>query len=329
MRKIRLGLTMGDPGGIGPEIILKTLCEPEVTRKADICVIGPALALDRISKIIGISPIFQDCSAPEQWTWRKAPFVYPVQCQKFETGRPAAENGRVSILSLETAVNLVKAGYIDGIVTAPISKEAWFLSGCDIPGHTDFLASRTNQETVLMMMTGKLRVSLVSCHVPLKTAVESLRTDKIVSVIRMTHSTLISRMGFSEPSIGVAALNPHAGEGGILGREDAEIVRPAVELAGREGIHAFGPIPADTVFRDALIGKYDAVVALYHDQGLIPVKVHDFFGAVNVTLGLPFIRTSPGHGTAFDIALKGVAQHRAMMEAVLTAVDMARRILLP
>ncbi len=329
MRKIRLGLTMGDPGGVGPEIILKTLCEPEITRKADICVVGSAAAFDKISKIIGICPLFHEDAPPESWGWRKAPFLYPIECGRLEQGKPAAENGRASLKALETAVNLVMAGYIDGIVTAPVSKTSWQLAGCRFPGHTDFLASKTGQEAVLMMISGGLRVSLVTCHMPLRDAIESMDSEKIASVIKITNSALISRMGIGMPRIAVAGLNPHAGEGGILGHEDLEIVKPAIDAAVRENIRASGPFPADSIFREVLTGKFDAVVALYHDQGLIPVKLHDFFGAVNVTLGLPFIRTSPGHGTAFDIAAKGVAEHRGMLEAVSAAADMARRILFP
>jgi 4-hydroxythreonine-4-phosphate dehydrogenase len=329
MRKIRLGLTMGDPGGVGPEIILKTLCEPEITRRVDLCVIGLSEALEEVSREIGISPLYRDERSPEDWTWRKSPFIHPLASRDYVKGRADGENGRVSIEAVEKAVDLAMAGYFDGIVTAPICKEAWHLAGLSVEGHTELLAEKTEQETVLMMVAGALRVSLVTNHGALRDVPGGLDTPRVLHTIRLTHTTLVSRFGIETPRIAVAAFNPHAGEGGIFGHEEQEILAPAVAAAREENLSVAGPVPADTVFWEALQGKHDAVVALYHDQGLIPVKLHDFFGAVNVTLGLPFIRTSPGHGTAFDIAGEDRAAHRGMMEAVNVASAMAGRILFP
>jgi 4-hydroxythreonine-4-phosphate dehydrogenase len=320
---------MGDPGGVGPEVILKTLCEPDVTSKVDLCVIGPAVTIEDISRVVGISPIFRQEAEPADWTWRKAPFVYPLEGEDFVMGRPARENGAVSLQALDVACDLVMGGFLDGIVTAPISKEAWHMTGCKSIGHTDYLAHLTGQETVMMMVTGTLRVAMVTGHTPLKKVCEDLNHDRIVAVIRLTHEALVSRFGLSEPRIAMAAVNPHAGEAGLCGDEERSLLRPAMETCLAEGLPVQGPVPADVVFRQALEGQFDAVISPYHDQGLIPVKLLDLFSAVNVTLGLPFIRTSPGHGTAFDIAGRGTADHRGMMQAVTVAESMGRRILFP
>jgi len=239
-------------------------------------------------------------------------------------GKVSAMAGKAAVEYVVKAVELAQAGEVDAIVTGPINKEAINLAGYDYIGHTEILADLTQTpRCTTMLAAGSLRVTHVTRHVPLRAVADVLTRDRVMETIVATAEGL-RHLGIEQPRLGVAALNPHGGEGGLLGREEMEEIAPAVEKARRMGIDARGPYPADSIFFRAIAGEFDAVVAMYHDQGHIPVKVHDFEGSYTVTLGLPIVRTSVDHGTAFDIAWKGTSSPRSMIEAIKAAVFIAR-----
>jgi 4-hydroxythreonine-4-phosphate dehydrogenase len=239
---------------------------------------------------------------------------------------PSAEGGAASIRYVLAAVEAAKRGWIDAIVTGPISKEAVQMAGYPWPGHTELLAHEFKAARVAMMFAGgPLRVVLVTIHVALAEAIRLLTAEKILAVMRLADEALKVRFGLDLPRLGVCGLNPHAGEAGRFGHEEREIIAPAIEQAKAEGICAFGPLPPDTAFHQALRGKYDLVVAMYHDQGLIALKTVAFEESVNITLGLPIVRTSVDHGTAYDIAGRGEADPSSMKQAIRLAVEMVTR----
>ncbi|HXE81531.1 MAG TPA: 4-hydroxythreonine-4-phosphate dehydrogenase PdxA [Vicinamibacterales bacterium] len=274
---------MGDPAGIGPEIVRKAIADPRVL---EVC----------------------------------EPIVYgSVDANGFEPGRLSAETGRAAYDAIVRAVTDAMAGRVDAIATAPVSKEAFALAGLPWKGHTDLLKHLTGAPLVAMMFDApQLRVVLVTVHVPLREVADLITVDRVRDTIHLAAREL-PRFGVERPHLAVAALNPHAGEHGLMGREDDEVLAPAVESCRDDGINVTGPLPADTVFVRAARGEFDAVVACYHDQGLIPVKLLAFGTAVNVTLGLPIVRTSVDHGTAFDIAGYGIADPGSMIHAVRLA----------
>jgi len=283
---------MGDPKGIGPEVIQKALASRSIRRICRPIVFGDAVFFN----------------------WKKSRSLSPKEC------------GRLSGFYIEQAANAVLKGQIDAVVTAPISKEHLQRAGYPYPGHTEFLAALAGVRGVRMMMAGpRLKVVLTTIHEPIRKIPGLLSAPLILKTIEMTDASLKKWFGIRRPKIAVAALNPHAGEAGIFGDEEKKIIAPAVARAQRKKIHAAGPYPPDTIFHRAVQGEFDAVVAMYHDQGLIPLKLLHFEEAVNITLGLPFIRTSVDHGTAFDIAGKGVADPASMIAAIKTAVELAKR----
>jgi 4-hydroxythreonine-4-phosphate dehydrogenase len=285
----RIGLTEGDPSGIGPEISEKAAADPRVRAVCEPVLYGPG---DRA---------------------------------RFEPGRLSADAGRAACDAIARALRDAQSGAIAAMATAPINKEALALAGLKWRGHTDMLAELTGARRVAMMFhSERLRVVLATIHVPLAEVPRLLTAERVRDVIELTASEL-PRFGFSSPRLALAGLNPHAGEHGILGTEEQAVLEPAVSRARAAGIDIFGPLPADTVFVRALAGDFDAVIACYHDQGLIPVKLVAFGQAVNVTLGLPVIRTSVDHGTAFDIAGRGTANPESMIQAVLLAARLASR----
>jgi 4-hydroxythreonine-4-phosphate dehydrogenase len=321
--KPRVGITMGDPCGIGPEIAIKAALDPEVCEHAVPVLVGgrdlfrwavqgvPGVPHERLDEILGAACIE----------------AVRADTTSLERGRQSAESGRVSAEAVRAAVRGVLRGELDAIATAPISKEAWRLAGLRYPGHTELLAELGGAPSYGMLFVGGgLRVLLATIHVPLAGVAARLTTEGLLDKMRLLRTTLVDRFGVEAPRIGVAGLNPHAGEGGLFGDEEERVIRPAVEAARAEGIDARGPYPADVLFgeireRDAL----SAILAMYHDQGLIPVKQAAFGSAVNVTIGLPFVRTSPDHGTAFDIAGRGVARASSMVAAVRLAAALAAR----
>ncbi|MFE1949820.1 4-hydroxythreonine-4-phosphate dehydrogenase PdxA [Streptomyces sp. NPDC059524] len=316
-----IAITMGDPCGIGPEITLKACADPRTT--VPVVVIGDTDVLARADKLAGTGLALRPIASVGQ-----AQFTPGTVNVLAEDGLPAdlpwgtldARAGAASFQYVRRGIRLALAHRIRALVTAPINKEALRLAGVRHPGHTEILADLSGTTDYAMMMaTDELRIVLVTVHQPLRTAIDSITTGRVLDIIRLTHRTL-RRGGLPTPRIAVAGLNPHAGENGLFGREDLDIITPAIETAQSEGIQASGPWPADTVFMRARAGAFDAVVAQYHDQGLIPVKYLGIEHGVNITIGLPFVRTSVDHGTAFDIAGLGTADHTSLL-AALTHAD--------
>jgi 4-hydroxythreonine-4-phosphate dehydrogenase len=287
-----VGITVGDPAGIGPEIAIKAAADPRVTEVCEPRLYGPHTA---------------------------------EVLRSFGQGRVSAEAGRAAYDAIVKAVADARNGTIDAIATAPINKEAFALAGLPWKGHTDLLAHLTGTPRVAMMFhSDALRVVLATIHVPIADVPALLTADLVDFTIDITAREL-PRFGYERPRLALAGLNPHAGEHGVIGGEDGAVLRPAVDRARARGIDITGPWPGDTVFVRATRGEFDAVIACYHDQGLIPVKLLGFGKAVNVTLGLPIVRTSVDHGTAFDIAGTGVADASSLVEAILLAARLVRR----
>lgn len=308
----RLGITLGDPAGIGPEIVAATLHAAPLEWRERIIVYGDRAALGRAAHTIG-APLPQGLTIVGDGTGDRA-----------TPGAPDEESGAAQVGYLEAAVRAALAGELAAIVTAPISKTWVKRAGFKFPGHTEMLAERFGVKDVVMMFAGpRLKVALATVHVPLADVARTLTTQRLRRTIELLAEALVRDFGIARPRIGVIGLNPHAGEGGILGAEDRDVIVPA--LGPLPPAQLSGPLIPDAVFRDALAGKYDALVAMYHDQGLIPVKLIDFDEAVNLTLGLPIVRTSPDHGTAYDIAGKGIARAVSMQRALALAVDMVAR----
>ena len=292
MRAPIVAITVGDPAGIGPEIAVKAAADPRVRAVCEPRLYGP--------------------HRPEALTF-------------FPRGQVSADAGRAAYDAVVRAVVDAQHGEIDAIATAPVNKAAFALAGLPWKGHTDLLADLTRTPRVAMMFHSEaLRVVLATIHVPISDVARLLTPELLDFIIDVTAGEL-PRFGYAHPRLALAGLNPHAGEHGVIGTEDDAILRPAVDRARGKGIAITGPWPADTVFGRAVRGDFDAVIACYHDQGLIPVKLLAFGRAVNVTLGLPIIRTSVDHGTAFDIAGKGIADHSSLVEAILLAAKLVKR----
>jgi 4-hydroxythreonine-4-phosphate dehydrogenase len=290
--KPRVGITVGDPAGIGPEIALKAAADPAVLAVCEPCLYGPH---------------------------------HDSELRAFAPGQLSAEAGRVACEAIARAVEDVRLGRLDAIATAPINKEAFALAGIPFKGHTDLLAHLTKSGPAVMMFHSEpLRVVLATVHVPLREVPALLTPEWLDTLVDLTAREL-PRFGYGRPRLALAGLNPHAGEHGVIGGEDDAVLRPAVERGRDRGIDITGPWPGDTVFGRAARGEFDAVIACYHDQGLIPVKLLAFNRAVNVTLGLPIVRTSVDHGTAFDIAGTGVADASSLVEAVTLAARLVDR----
>lgn len=312
-----IGVTPGDPGGIGPEIVVKTLARADALPKAAYVIFGDPRLIGAEAGRLGVHLPLRDWPAGD----RLEPGVYLAAVAgpawPATTGAVTPANGEASFRAFSAAVAEARAGRLAAVVTAPISKAAWALAGHLYLGHTEYL-ERLFPGAVMAFWSDRLKVALLSHHRPLAQAVAAVREDSVLELLRALHRGL-GRLPDGPFRLLVAGLNPHAGEDGHLGPEEAAEVRPAVDRAAAEGIAVSGPYPPDTVFLQALDRPDAVVVALYHDQGLIPFKLLSFATGVNVTLGLPFVRTSPDHGTAFDIAGKGVADPRSMEEAVRLA----------
>jgi 4-hydroxythreonine-4-phosphate dehydrogenase len=283
---------VGDPRGIGPEVVAKALADSRVSERCDVVVVGPEGAGVQVDESIG------------QW----------------KRGSDAALAGKLSGLAIERAVQMAQAGSVAGIVTAPIDKSALHAGGYDFPGHTEMLGALTGSSVAMMLASDKLRVVLATTHIPLRSVIDSLSAASIVETARITRDGLQRWFGIASPRIALCALNPHAGDGGRFGSEDTNVLEPAARAAG-----IYGPFPADTVFVRAMRGEFDAVIAPYHDVGMTAIKVASFGSAVNVTLGLPFPRTSPDHGTALDIAGQDRADPSSMIAATLLCASIVSR----
>ncbi|MFH1541604.1 MAG: 4-hydroxythreonine-4-phosphate dehydrogenase PdxA [bacterium] len=323
-----IGVTMGDPAGIGPEVAVRALVNSEVHFVANCVVIGDKKALRQgitVAKIpnIEINPIKKISEAKFILNTIDVLDLKNVS-PKIKVGQVSIAAGKAAMEYVEKAIQLAKDGKIDGITTGPINKEALNKAGHKYQGHTEILAARTKTKNCAMMfVSDKLWIMLATTHIPLSEVSKQLDKKRIVDVIKLAHETLLKLRG-KKPRIAVAGLNPHAGEKGLFGTEEKKIIEPAVKEARSLGINVKGPLSPDAVFYLTQIGMYDIVVAMYHDQGLIPLKLLSFNHSVNVTVGLPIVRTSVDHGTGFDIAGKGWANPSSMIEAIKVAAHFAK-----
>jgi 4-hydroxythreonine-4-phosphate dehydrogenase len=320
---------MGDPAGIGPEVVAKAMVSGVLHRLCRPLVVGSVSVMEQTVKALRLraTVLRVDGHEPMPLTPTVIPVLDPLPkpLGRVRMGVVAGKNGVASVEFIKKAVHLAQIGCVDGIVTAPINKEAINLGGCHYPGHTELLADLTNaKDSGMMILGGPLTIMFVTTHLALREVPKALTPDGILRAIKIADRAMRECFGIAAPRIGVAALNPHAGEHGLFGDEEQTKIQPAVRRARAAGIDASDPLPADTLFGKAARGQYDAVVAMYHDQGLIPLKLVAFGTCVNMTVGLPIIRTSVDHGTAFDIAGKGVAETGSLVEAVKLAARVAR-----
>lgn len=335
-----IAITMGDPAGIGPEIIAKTLADKETYSICNPLVIGDGSAMRMGIEVAELSLMINSIDSPADARYQYGVIdlidLHNINPERLEMGKPAAMSGAASAEFVIHAADLALQNKVDAIVTAPLNKEALHLGGYNYPGHTELLAEKSGTKDYAMMLaTGNLRVVHATTHIPFKEIPEKLTSERIYTTIHIAHDACLS-LGIENPRIAVAGLNPHSGDGGLFGDEEARIITPAINTALNEGLNVDGPVPPDTVFGKAVGGQYDIVVALYHDQGHIPVKLlgmkydeatgkWDSVSGVNITLGLKFIRTSVDHGTAYGKAgrREGTANPDSLKEAIQYAVQMA------
>lgn len=323
-----VAVTMGDPVGIGPEILVKALSDSSVFKKCRPLVLGDPKILEHAMKTTGTKLEIREVTSLEKASFQESLLTLFSTGKLNHTpdwGRPDPLTGKAMVRYILKGIDLCLTKEADALVTGPIHKYAMNLSGYPYNGHTELLAEKTGTKDYVMMLAGdRIRVSLVTIHMALREVAAGITEEKILKTLRITHRAMKERFGFKNPKICVAALNPHAGESGMFGDEEERIIRPALEKAAREGILAEGPFPPDTLFFRVDQGAFDAVIAMYHDQGLIPFKMRHFHDGVNTTLGLPIIRTSVDHGTAYEIAGTGKADHRSLVAAITMAADHAK-----
>ena len=327
-KKPIVAITMGDPSGIGPEIIIKIFSNPKLFKCCRPLVIGDLSVMKRIKNICkaetDLRPIEHIDEARFSWGAMDLVDLKNIH-QRFRFGHPVSCLGQAMVEYIQKAVDWALKGKVHGITTAPISKILINEAGFSYPGHTELLANLTGvSKCVMMLIGGPFRISLVTTHLPIGEVPRSLTSENIFNSIFLTDKMLFEAFGIKKPKIAVSSLNPHGGEDTLLGKEEKRIILPAINRAVRQGIQAMGPYPPDTLFWKAKDGKaFDGIVVMYHDQGLIPLKLVSFGYAVNLTLGLPIIRTSVDHGTAYDIAGKGVANPSSLWEAVKLATELS------
>ncbi len=324
-----IGITMGDPTGIGPEIIAKALSVEEVFQACRPVVFGdPEVLLKRIERESLSVQIKVTGEIPEEGYHPGKIFLFPssqLEANSLSFGKPDRKCGEAMVRYVQDAVKWLKRAKIDAITTCPINKQAMNEAGYLFSGHTELLAYLTQASCVAMMFVGsRWKVTLVTTHLPLKEVSKWITRDRILNAIRLTEEGLRKYFGVSQPRLAVLGLNPHCGENGLLGEEEKDEIVPAMEDAKSLGMKVQGPFPADSFFDISGLHPFDAVIAMYHDQGLIPIKTFDFKESVNLTLGLPFIRTSVAHGTAYDIAGKGLADPANLIKAIVTAANLSK-----
>ena len=323
-----IGITMGDAAGIGPEVVVKALADPQVRRAAKFIVFGMNEQLCYAADRAEIEPFWgrhQHEKISRDYPHKVVVADYDEYNVPPWVREPSYVAGQASLKFCADAIEAEKAGIIDAIVTAPISKESWKLADASWPGHTEMFAQKYKSvRKAMMFVSGPLKVALATIHEALFDVRHKFTIGCVFEPIDLLNEALKEFFGLEHPHIGVAALNPHAGENGQFGDEEQRIISPAILLAQEQGIDCVGPIPADALFMRAVRGDFDAVVAMYHDQAMIPIKLLDFEHAVNVTIGLPAVRTSPAHGTAFDIAGRNQANASSMKSAIMTAIHMAQ-----
>jgi len=325
---IRVGITIGDVNGIGPEVIIKALKDNRILLDCTPIIYGSTKTMSYHKKAIKDDEfLYQSCKSADEAVARKINIVNVWNDEiKFELGQVTETGGKYAYMSLERATEDLAANKIDVLVTAPISKEAIAKAGFQFPGHTEYLAHLSGVDEALMMMVGpNLKVALVTSHIPLQDVAKTLTKEKVYAKIKALDSSLRKDFGIIRPKIAVFGVNPHAGENGKLGTEESESIIPAINQAKNEDILAFGPYPADGFFGSALISQFDAMLAMYHDQGLTAFKALAFDEGVNYTAGLPIVRTSPDHGTAFDIVGENKASGQSLRSAIYLAMDIYRK----
>jgi len=323
-----IGITMGDPVGIGPEIILKALARKSVYETCRPLVLGDAAVITATNEHLAADLIIRPIDSPEAGLYEPGGIdvigLSDLGSSELQYGHPTKETGRAMVAYITEGIDWAMKGLIHGLVTCPINKLAMHKAGFDFDGHTELLAERTKTSDYVMMLAGaRLRVALVTIHLPFARVPERLTIEAVKKTIRITEEGLRNSFGIPEPRLAVAALNPHAGEDGLFGDEESRIISPAVRQAEEGGIDVSSPYPPDTIFHRALNNEWDAVVCMYHDQGLIPFKMVHFSDGVNITLGLPIVRTSVDHGTAYDIAGTGKADPGSLLAAIRMAAQHA------
>ena len=326
MDKPKIGITIGDLNGIGMEVILKTLGDSKILSFCLPVVYGSTKVVSYHKNIAGIDFPFQSLQRSDRFSPDK---VNIVNCWQenvnITLGKATDVGGKYAMLSLDAAVQDLKEGIIDGLVTAPINKEAMQMAGFRFPGHTEYLNHAFGvKDSLMFMVSDELRVGLATNHLPISDVAGAIQKEMLLRKIRLMHDTLRIDFGIDRPAIAVLALNPHGGDGGLIGKEDETIVRPAVVESKKSGIIVVGPFPADGFFGSGAYKKFDGILAMYHDQGLIPFKLAAFGGGINFTAGLQGIRTSPDHGTAYDIAGKNEADPASFREALFAAIAIAK-----
>lgn len=327
-----LALSQGDPAGIGPDITLMAWRQRRELGLPPFVFIGDPNVLATRARLLDLSVAIRetDCAGAAALFADALPVLPIAAGVEVAPGEPHVATAKGTIAAIETAVSLTIAGEAVGVVTNPISKAVLYEAGFRFPGHTEFLADLAARATGLpvtpvMMLAGpKLRAIPVTIHIPIKDVPQALSTELIIETCRIANNDLRQRFGIERPRLAVAGLNPHAGENGAIGKEDESIILPAIQFLRSEGVDAIGPLPADTMFHDEARARYDVAICMYHDQALIPAKALGFDDSVNVTLGLPFVRTSPDHGTAFGIAGKGVARETSLVAAMKLAAHLGR-----
>jgi len=329
-----IGITMGDPSGIGPEVILKALSSQEIGSAADFVIIGCYNVLRDVADNLSMGKKLQLSRLDSTSLNTGSDSINSINVLDLDnvsvldaiSHKVLANSGRASVEYIMKGLDLAMDGGIDAIVTAPISKEAVKMAGFEFAGHTELLQDKTAAEDVVMLMAGNgLRVSFVTTHLAVKDVSGFINRESVFSTIQTTAAGLKNLFGIADPKVAVCGLNPHCGDGDRFGTEERDAIIPAIKRAQEDGIDCIGPLSSDTVFNKALNGEFDVVVVQFHDQGTIPIKMHAFDSGVNITLGIPIIRTSPTHGTAFDIAGKDCADPGSMIEAIKTAVMMAEK----
>ncbi len=329
-RQMVIGITMGDPAGIGPEIVVKALADPEVRKAAKFIIFGMDEQLQYAADKAEIEPFWgrhQHEKLSRDYPKKVMVADYDDYSLPPWIKEPTKLGGETSMRFCLDAIEAARNDIIDAVVTAPISKKSWKKAGGKWPGHTEMLAAKTkSKRKVMMFLADDLKIALATIHEALFEVRHKFTIGCVYEPIDLLNTALKEYFDIKDPTIAVAALNPHAGEDGQFGDEERRIITPAIIMAQENGINAVGPLPADSLFMNALkTHKYDGIVAMYHDQGMIPVKLIAFEKAVNVTIGIPIIRTSPAHGTAFDIAGKNIASESSMKSAIKTAIEMAKK----
>jgi 4-hydroxythreonine-4-phosphate dehydrogenase len=324
-----IGITMGDAAGISPEILVKSLADPAIRTFCEPIVLGDVRVLEAASKTAGLELAFRAIERPSQWRRDGKAFgvvdYHDVDPTTVKIGVIEPALGAAAVRYTREAARYALSGEIDGIVSAPLNKESMRAAGFHYEGATEIFAEEAGvKRYAMVLLLGEMRLLLLTNHMSLREACDKVTKARVHEKIMLAHEALVGQ-GIAAPRIAVSALNPHAGEGGLFGREEIEEIEPAIVEAKAAGVNAIGPVPADTVFYKTKQGMYDLTIALYHDQGLGAVKLLGFGDVVTLLVGLPFIRTSTGHGTAFDIAGKGIANHKNLLEAIKTAADLGGR----